>query len=76
MGKNLFVATEASGPPELEHADQEIASAASCRDCFEGSNVDVVREMTDMISAQRAFEMNSKVVQAVDQMLQHTVNVR
>ena len=43
---------------------------------LEGSNVDVVKEMTDMISAQRAFEMNSKVVQAVDQMLQHTVNIR
>jgi flagellar basal-body rod protein FlgG len=40
------------------------------------SNVDVVREMTEMISAQRAFEMNAKVMQSIDQVLQHTSNIR
>jgi len=43
---------------------------------LESSNVDVVREMTDMISTQRAFEMNSKVIQTVDQMLQNTTGLR
>jgi flagellar basal-body rod protein FlgG len=74
-GKNLFIATEASGPANLSIPGQGIAGELLQR-YVEGSNVDVVHEMTDMISAQRAFEMNSKVVQAVDQVLQHTVNVR
>ena len=39
---------------------------------LEGSNVDIVRKMTDMISSQRAFEMNAKVVSAADQMMQST----
>ena len=39
-------------------------------------NVNIVTEMTDMISTQRAFEMNAKVLQGVDQILQHTVNIR
>ena len=36
---------------------------------LEGSNVNVVEEMVDMISTQRAYEMNAKVVSAADQML-------
>ncbi len=75
LGKNIFVETEASGRPNLSIPNQETVGAVM-QGHLEGSNVDVVKEMTDMISAQRAFEMNSKVVQAVDQVLQHTVNVR
>jgi flagellar basal-body rod protein FlgG len=75
MGKNLFVATDASGPANLNIPGTNPTGGILQR-YVEGSNVDVVREMTDMISAQRAFEMNSKVVQSVDQVLQHTVNLR
>ena len=75
IGKNLFISTEASGPPNVSTPGTG-AAGGILQHYVEGSNVDVVREMTDMISAQRAFEMNSKVIQAVDQLLQHTVNVR
>lgn len=75
LGKNIFTATEASGQPNLATANQG-AVGSIMQGYLESSNVDVVREMTDMISAQRAFEMNSKVIQTVDQILQHTTNIR
>ncbi len=75
IGRNQFIATEGSGPPTLLIPGQG-TTGGLLQHYIESSNVDVVREMTDMISAQRAFEMNSKVIQAVDQILQHTVNVR
>lgn len=75
MGKNLYVATEGSGPANLSIPGQG-TTGSLMQHYIETSNVDVVKEMTDMISAQRAFEMNSKVIQTVDQILQHTVNVK
>jgi flagellar basal-body rod protein FlgG len=75
MGKNLFVATEASGQAQMTIPQQGTTGAVMQR-FLETSNVDIVREMTDMIAAQRGFEMNSKVIQTVDQMLQHTTNIR
>jgi flagellar basal-body rod protein FlgG len=75
VGKNTFVETEASGRPNLGVPNQDNVGGLM-QGYLESSNVDVVKEMTDMISAQRAFEMNSKVVTTVDQLLQHTVNVR
>ena len=75
MGKNLFAATEASGVANLV-VPTENGSGGLLQNYLESSNVDVVREMTEMISAQRSFEMNSKVIQSVDQMLQNTVNIR
>lgn len=74
-GKNIFTESDASGRPNLSVPGQEHVGSILHR-FIETSNVDIVREMTDMITAQRAFEMNSKVIQSVDQMLQHTVNVR
>lgn len=75
MGKNLFVATPGSGPATFVTPTQDGAGSL-LQGYLESSNVDMVREMTEMISAQRGFEMNSKVLQAVDQVLQHTVNIR
>ncbi len=75
LGKNLFGATEASGQPNLSNPNQGNVGSIM-QGYLESSNVDVVREMTDMIAAQRAFEMNSKVIQTVDQILQHTTNIR
>lgn len=75
MGKNIFLATEASGPANISVPNQSPTGAIMQR-FLESSNVDVVREMTDMISTQRAFEMNSKVIQTVDQMLQNTTGLR
>lgn len=75
MGKNIFLATEASGAANVLPPNQSPAGSIM-QNYLESSNVDVVREMTDMISTQRAFEMNSKVIQTVDQMLQNTTGLR
>lgn len=75
MGKNIFLSTEASGAANITTPNQSPAGAIMQR-FLESSNVEVVREMTDMISTQRAFEMNSKVIQTVDQMLQNTSGLR
>lgn len=74
-GRNLFLATSASGQPNIGTPGREGVGGILHR-YVEGSNVEIVKEMTDMISAQRAFEMNAKVIQSVDQILQHTVNIR
>jgi len=42
---------------------------------LEQANVDVVSEMSDLIAAQRAYEMNSKVISAVDTMMQETAKL-
>ena len=75
MGKNLYLETQASGPANLG-LPGENTTGHVMQHFLENSNVDVMREMTDMIAAQRAYEMNSKVIQTVDQMLQNTVNFR
>jgi flagellar basal-body rod protein FlgG len=75
MGKNIFLATEGSGPANISVPNQAPVGGIMQR-YLESSNVDVVKEMTDMISTQRAFEMNSKVIQTVDQMLQNTTGIR
>lgn len=75
IGKNLFAATEASGPANVS-VPMEGTTGGLLQGHLESSNVDVIKEMTDMISAQRTFELNSRVVQSVDQMLQHTSNLK
>ena len=75
VGKNLFLATEGSGPANLSQPGEGTVGGVM-QYFLEGSNVNVVQEMVGLISAQRAYEMNSKVIQSVDQLLQHTVNIR
>lgn len=67
LGDNLFRETAASGAPVVGPPD-EIGYAYIQQGYLEASNVDPVKEITDMISAQRAYEMNSKVIQAADEM--------
>ena len=71
VGNNLFTDTPSSGPPQ-----DGLASADGLGSITQGSleqaNVDVVSEMSDLIAAQRAYEMNAKVITAADQMLQST----
>jgi flagellar basal-body rod protein FlgG len=74
-GRNLYRATDASGEPLQGIANQNGMGAIYHRQ-LENSNVNIVEEMVNMISGQRAYEMNSKVIQTSDQMLQSTVNVR
>lgn len=74
FGDNLFTETAASGPPQ-----DGIASAEGFGDIqqssLEQANVEVVTEISDLIAAQRAYEMNAKVISAADQMLQSTANM-
>lgn len=72
IGKNLYVSSPASGTPIVEVPG--IAGMGTLNQGFlESSNVSVVEEMVNMITAQRAYEVNSKAIQTSDQMLQ-TVN--
>ena len=71
-GGNMARRTEASGEPIQMIAGQENAGAIQ-QGALESSNVNVMKEMTNLIKAQRAYEMNSKVMGIADQMLQ-TVN--
>jgi flagellar basal-body rod protein FlgG len=67
QGENLFKQTAASGEPIVgTPADPGFAQVK--QGYLESSNVDPVKEITDLISAQRAYEMNSKVIQAADEM--------
>lgn len=68
LGGNLYRATAASGDPQEGNPGEEALGALK-QYTLEGSNVNVVEEMVDMISTQRAYEMNAKVVSAADQML-------
>ena len=74
IGDNLFQDTPASGVPQ-----DGIANTDGFGDMQQGNleqaNVEVVTEISDLIAAQRAYEMNAKVVSAADQMLQSTSNM-
>ena len=70
IGGNLFVQTVASGTP-TQGAPGGNGMGALLQGQLEGSNVDIVEEMVNMITTQRAYEMNSKVVSTADQMLQN-----
>ena len=75
LGRGLYEATPASG----EIVDSEPGSDGlgyTVQGQLESSNVQVVEEMIDLISAQRAYEVNSKVIQASDQMLREATNIR
>jgi len=70
MGENLYVETAASGPatsgtPGLSGLGTIVQGA------LEGSNVNVVAELVNMIETQRAYEMNSKAISTNDQMMQY-----
>jgi flagellar basal-body rod protein FlgG len=67
LGDNLFRATPASGPASVG-VPEDPGFAHIQQGYLEASNVDPVKEITDLISAQRAYEMNSKIIQAADEM--------
>lgn len=75
VGGNLFVPTAGSGVPQQAVPGQAgLGSIAQGQ--LETSNVNIVDEMVNMISTQRSYETNSKVIQASDQMLQAINNLR
>ena len=71
IGDNLFVETPASGPA-LDGTAGEEGFGNLLQGYLEEANVNAVTEISSLIAAQRAYEMNSKVVTAADQMLQST----
>jgi flagellar basal-body rod protein FlgG len=75
IGGNLFTETSASGPP-ITGVPGENGMGLTRQGFLEGSNVNPVAELVDLIKAQRAFEMNSQTIQAADQTLQVVANLR
>jgi flagellar basal-body rod protein FlgG len=71
VGNNQFTETPSSGPPQDGTANSE-GHGKVTQGSLEQANVDVVSEMSDLIAAQRAYEMNAKVISAADQMMQST----
>lgn len=67
-GQNLFLETDASGAPVAGNPG-DAGFGTVLQGFIESSNVNVVNEITDLISAQRAYEMNSRVVTVSDEML-------
>jgi flagellar basal-body rod protein FlgG len=75
LGRNLFRETEASGAPEVANAGEN-GLGTLAQGYLEMSNVKVVEEMVNLIVAQRAYEVNAKSVQAADEMMQLSNNLR
>ncbi|MCP3372715.1 flagellar basal-body rod protein FlgG [Bradyrhizobium cajani] len=71
VGSNQFTETPSSGAPQDGTANAE-GYGKITQGSLEQANVDVVSEMSDLIAAQRAYEMNAKVISAADQMMQST----
>jgi flagellar basal-body rod protein FlgG len=69
MGDNLYLETPASGPPQ-DGTPSSDGFGNLQQGYLEQANVESVSEISDLIAAQRAYEMNAKVVSAADQMLQ------
>ncbi|MGK6316190.1 flagellar basal-body rod protein FlgG [Neorhizobium sp. DT-125] len=69
LGDNLFAQTAASGEP-IVAVPEDPGFGYLKQGYLESSNVDAVKEITDLISAQRAYEMNSKVITTADEMAQ------
>lgn len=68
MGQNLFIETEASGNPNVDNPDTE-GFGYVLQGYLETSNVNPISEITELVSAQRAYEMNSRIVTISDEML-------
>ncbi|WP_333816091.1 flagellar basal-body rod protein FlgG [Tabrizicola sp.] len=75
IGSNLFLESPASGAAFSGTPGQEGLGALR-HGYLEGSTVDAVREVTELIKAQRGYELNAKVITAADQMLAATTQVR
>jgi flagellar basal-body rod protein FlgG len=75
LGDNLYSQTDASGDPQINNPATQ--GFGTIRQGFlEASNVEPVNELIDLITTQRAFELNSQIVQAGDQIMQIVANLR
>lgn len=73
IGQNLFTETAASGAPQTGSPGLD-GRGSLIQGFLEGSNVNTVEELVNMIETQRAYEMNSKAISTADQMLQYVNN--
>ncbi len=76
LSGSLLRETDASGAVRLEATDASLQASKIRQGYLEGSNVQAVDEMVNLIVAQRAYEMNSKIITAADEMLQQANNLR
>ena len=74
IGENAYVETPASGQPLLG-APQDEGFGRLMQGSLESSNVEIVQEMTDMIAAQRAYEINAKAIRAGEEMMRATDDI-
>ena len=75
LGENLFALTEASGEPTLGRPGDAGVGVLQ-QGYLESSNVDMVDEMTALVLAQRAYQLNARLLQASDQILETLNNLR
>lgn len=75
LGGNLYQETPASGTPETGNAGEQ-GFGTIMQGYVESSNVNLVEEMVNLITAQRAYEINSKSIQASDEMLQNVAQMK
>lgn len=75
IGNNLYLPTDASGDPTIANPGGQEGLGTLQQGYLEGSNVSVVEEFINLIVSQRAYEANSKVVKAADEMYQQVNNI-
>lgn len=75
LGNNLLASTVASGEATLNNPGDP-AIGILRQGYLEGSNVNIIQQITDLISAQRAYEMNSKSIETADQMMSTASQIR
>ncbi|MDE3071449.1 MAG: flagellar hook-basal body complex protein [Pseudomonadota bacterium] len=75
VGGNNYAPTQASGDPSVGKPDED-GMGAIMQGSLEGSNVDMVSEMSTLVIAQRAYQLNARVLQAADQILDTINNLR
>lgn len=75
IGDNLYLETTASGTPQVG-TPGDTGYGSLLQNHLELSNVNAVTEIADLIAAQRAYEMNSRIISGVDEMLSATANLR
>ena len=73
IGENFYIETTSSGPPVIENPFAA-GFGKIIQGSLESSNVNVVQELVDMIETQRAYEVNSKAITSVDEMLRFVSN--
>ena len=75
IGDNLFLETAASGESFIGNPGEDMVGILR-QGYLEASNVDTIKQMTDLITAQRTYEMGSKTMQAADEMMQTANQIR